>query len=494
MIKGWIDAKITHAGIFVGRNDDGKVMFSLSINGCPTSDPSHDYSERSLLTLTLTHLGELSADEKKSLLDAGEEVKELHEMSEKAAEYDAQLQKFIDEMDVTEGGYTQYVADVTALQNKIASEKDGVKTLMSNNSYLAETTVGEEKSTVLLLTAKLYHDRAETFKTTVAAITADSDETEWDALNALYDKSAAISGITVPAIKENEVLKTAVGDEVLASYLEKRNTHETKIAEKLTADIAEAKTTFNAEENQNRNGWTAALTKIVNEFKPVYDKLPDELQKNTGYQEFVKQVYMKNINELTNAYKEITEELTNLLSKGQPTIDELLVVMKELASASVWGSRYDFWTDNSGPRALPWINNLKPTDLTEEEKEKVSALTEIHDSFMTGEKATEIATTFKEIIKQAVQELYEQIGGCRKVVDGTETWDFSKLSLGDDTEDALLEKIHGLRFLLKKVLPIADANAIFEGSDDLKKFALTDLITCEKALAEYLEDKSAPQA
>ncbi len=502
MINGWIGATITGAGIFLGTNDEGQAMFCLTITGCPTSNPSGDYSERALLTLTLTHLGELSADEKKSLLDAGEEVKELHEMSEKAAEYDAQLQKFIDEMDVTEGGYTQYVADVTALQNKIASEKDGVKTLMSNRSYLAETTYGEKQYSLLLLTAELYHERAEAFKSTVAEITADSEETAWDELNALYDKNATVQGIAVPAIKESEILKTAVGDDTIQTYLTKRTEHETKVAQKLAADITEAKAAF--KQATDRDGWTAALTKIVNEFKPVYDKLPDELQENTGYQEFVAEVYEKNIDVVTEEYNTIKAELERLTALGgEATIESLLETMKKLSSAYALYYGYDYWTSNldNASTAMEWgktwITALKPTWLEEtaqaELNQKVTALIALNRELIKGTTEKSVATALKDVIKQAVEALYKQIGSCRIVAEegGAVTWDFSKLHMNDEETSALLEKIHGIRFLICKVL----TTDLFDDWEDetLLQFARIDLTKYETALAEYLASP-APQA
>ncbi len=510
MINGWIGATITGAGIFLGTNDEGQAMFCLTITGCPTSNPSGDYSERALLTLTLTHLGELSADEKKSLLDAGEEVKELHEMSEKAAEYDAQLQKFIDEMDVTEGGYTQYVADVTALQNKIASEKDGVKTLMSNRSYLAETTYGEKQYSLLLLTAELYHERAEAFKSTVAEITADSEETAWDELNALYDKNATVQGIAVPAIKESEILKTAVGDDTIQTYLEKRNTHETQVAEDLAEKIATAKTAFNAEENQNRDGWTAALTKIVNEFKPVYDKLSAALQEGTGYRDFVAAVYQKNLDDVIDSYKEIKSELEALTEKGnEASIDDLLGTMKKLSSAYALYYGSDYWKSNSDNTTTAmawgktWVTALKPTWLEETAQtalnQKVTDLIALNRELIKGTVETALGTALKEVIGNAVSELYEEIGACRIVAEesGAVTWDFSKFdAASEETKAALLEKIHGLRFLISKVLPTTIINDIWgnDPKDEMRQFARTNLTKYEAEFEAYVAASSAPQA
>ena len=496
MIKGWIDAKITHAGIFVGRNDDGKVMFSLSINGCPTSDPSHDYSERSLLTLTLTHLGALNADEQKALLDVGEKVKELHEMSEKAAEYDAQVQKFIDEMDVSEAGYDKYVKDVAALQDKIASEKDGMKSLMATKSYLETKTYKDKEYTVLLLTAELYHERVGQFKEKLAQIEVPDDETKWDELNALYDKSAASSGITVPAIGENDILKAAIGEETLASYIEKRNAHEDAIVQTLISQIEESKATY--QNATDRGQLTAALTEIVTTFKPVYDKLPAAKQANvTGYSEYVKDIYLKNIDGVTKEYQAVKAALDALSAQDEAvTIDEILEVMKQLSEAYAWGYGYDYWETNTIEKVqtwgTTWITSLKPADLSADEQTKISDLNTLNRSFMKGEIATKILGKYTELIIKEVSDLYEKISTCRIVGDdGKDTWDFDGL---DGDKSAVLEKIHGIRFLICKVLPAAIINIINDeiGKDDpeLKQFARIDLTKYEKALAEHLKSTS----
>ena len=493
IIGGWLGGDITGVEFFLGKTEEGKLTFDFAVYA---TYQNADYEEENgrFIGLTLTHKEELTVEESADLV-ADKAVGDLKAANEKATGYAEKLQELIDGMDVTEAGYEQYVEAVTALQNEINGQDPAVKTLMFNNSYLAEMTVGEEKSTVLLFTAEQYHNRAEAFKTAVQAIMVDSPETDWDALNALYDNAATVSTIQVPAVKESVILETAVGDNTIQTYLAKRAAHETKVAEKLTADIAEAEAEF--KQAADRKGWTDALTKIVNEFKPVYDKLPEDLKETTGYLAFVKKVYIKNVEELVNVYNGLESEVHALTARSDDvSIDEILDVMKKVAEASVWGSRYDLWTSNSGPKALPWINNLKPTDLTEEEQGKVSALTETRGSFLKGAIAKEILDSYAELIKTEVETLYTTIKDCRIVAEegGAVTWDFSNLSLDDSAKAALLEKLHGLRFMLYKALPNTEGNAIWEGDEDLKKFATTNLPQYETALAEYLADKSAPQA
>ncbi len=502
IIGGWLGGQITGVEFFLGKTEEGKLTFDLAIFAIPAT--AQDGVPVRFIGLTITHKEELTEEESADLT-ADKAVGDLKAANAKATEYAEKLQKFIDEMDVTEGGYVKYVEAVTALQNEIDGQDPAVKTLMSNSSYLAETTVGEEKSTVLLLTAKLYHDRATDFKEKAETITAASEETAWDALNALYDKNTTVQGIAVPAIKENEVLKTAVGDDTIQTYLTKRNAHETQVAEDLAEKIATAKTAFNAEENQNRDGWTAALTQIVNEFKPVYDKLPDELKESTGYRDFVAEVYEKNVDEVTKEYQAVKSELEALIKQGNSaSIDDLLGTMKKLSSAYALYYGNDYWTSNLDidatkmPWGKTWITALKPTWLEEAAlariNQKVTALTALNRDLIKGTTEKSVATVLKDVIKQAVKALYEQIGSCRIVAEegGAVTWDFSKLSLDDNAKAALLEKIHGIRFLICKVLPSTEGNAIWEGDVDLKKFATIDLTKYETQFAAYLES-TAPQ-
>ena len=439
-------------------------------------------------------------------LAADKAVKELKAANEKAAEYADKLQELIDGMDVTESGYEQYVQRVTALQDEINGQDPAVKTLMYNSSYLAEKVVGE-KTTVLLLTAQLYYDRAETFKSTVATITENSPETEWDALNALYEKSATVSGITVPAIDGNETLETAVGAETVETYLTKRAAHESAVASKLTADIAQAKTEF--EQATDRTGRTAALTKIVNEFKPTYDKLPDTLKEDTGYQDFVAEVYQKNLDDVIDSYKEIKSELEALTAQGsEASIESLLSTMRKLSSAYGLYVGYDYWTSNMDndatkmPWGKTWITALKPTWLEEtalaELNQKVTEVTALNRELIKGTVETALGTALKEVIGQAVAELYGKIGSCRIVSeeDGTVTWDFSTLSLDNDAKAALLDRIHGLRFLISKVLPTTIINDIWgnDPKDEMWLFVQINLTQFEAQFETYVAAASAPQA
>ncbi len=491
MIQGWIGAEITGAGIFVGRNDDGKVTFSLTVNGKPTNDRQGDYSERALLTLTLTHNEALSEDEKNALLATGETVKNLRTMNEKAAGYDARLQTLLDEMDLTEAGYDAYIKSIEAFETEINNEAAGVRSLMATKSYLATKPYNGGEYTLLMLTAVLYHDRVEQFKAKVSAIKADAAETEWDELNALYEKDAAISGITVPAIKGNNVLETGVGADALESYRTKRNAHEDAIVQSLIKQIAASEETY--QNATSRDQLTEALTEIVTTFKPVYDKLPADKQANViGYSKYVKDIYIRNINGVMAEYKEVQTELEKLDEDEDVTIDELLAAMKKLSSAYAWGYGYDYWVTNTIKKVQPWgttwITSLKPKDLNEDEQAKISDLNTLNRSFMKGEIATSLSK-YTDLIITEVGELYEKIKTCRIVGDdgGKDEWKFE--TLGEEA-DELLETIHGLRFLICKVLPSSINDEFGKESPELNQFARIDITKYEEALVEYVNSTS----
>ena len=488
MLGPWLRAEITGVEVFLGTTAEGKLTFDLAVFANYTISGGAQENGR-FIGLTVTYKEELTETDSADLA-ADKALNDLKAANEKATEYAVKLQELIDGMDVSEGGYEQYVAKVTALQDEIAGQDPAVTTLMPNGSYLAEKTVDEKKTTVLLLTAELYHERAEQFKAKAQDIGAASSETDWDELNAIYDKSATISDIVVPAVKESAVLKAAVGKEVLDSYLTKRKTHETKLADELIASIATATEEFNAPEHQNRDGWTNALTKIVTEFKPVYDKLPEDLKEKTGYQTFVKLVYNKNIKEVLNAYNKVKTDLEALYEEDSVSFEEdLLPILKDLAGAYAWGFGYDYWQTNTIRKVQPWgtwVTALKPTDLSEEEQAKVTELNELNRSFMKGAIATEILNHYNDLTKAEVRALYGQIKNCRIVVDGKDTWNFETL----ENKEKVLEKIHALRFLTCKVLPGGFNNSWGEEETVYKNFVQLDLTKYEEAFVEYLESTS----
>ena len=484
----WLRAEITGVEFFLGTTDEGKLTFDLAIIAT-YQNANYAPENGRFIGLTITDKQTLTSEESADLV-ADKALKELKAANEKALGYAERLQEFIDGMDVTEEGYQSYVNDVIALQDEINGQAPAVKTLISNGSYLAEKTYKDKQYSVLLLTAQLYYERATEFKAKFTAIAGSSKDSDWDDLNAIYDKPVTVEGIQVPAIKEDSVLKAAVGTDTIDDYLPQRKAHETKLAEELKAEIYTAEAAFDAA--KDRTGWTNALTAIVTEFKSVYDKLPDGLKETTGYLAFVKKVYIKNVEELVNVYKGLENEVHALTAQPEGvSIDGILAVMKKVAEANAWGFGYDYWVANTAtviqPWGKTWLTALKPTDLSAEEQAKVNELNTLNRSFLKGNIAQEILESYAELIKTEVETLYNKIKDCRIVADGkADEWNFDGLA-GDKNE--VLEKIHGLRFLICKVLTMDLFKDTLAWDEDVKQFAWNDLTKYEAALMGYLATK-----
>ena len=481
----WLRAEITGVEFFLGTTDEGKLTFDLAIIAT-YQNANYAPENGRFIGLTITDKQTLTSEESADLV-ADKALKELKAANEKALGYAERLQEFIDGMDVTEEGYQSYVNDVIALQDEINGQAPAVKTLISNGSYLAEKTYKDKQYSVLLLTAQLYYERATEFKAKFTAIAGSSKDSDWDDLNAIYDKPVTVEGIQVPAIKEDSVLKAAVGTDTIDDYLPQRKAHETKLAEELKAEIYTAEAAFDAA--KDRTGWTNALTAIVTEFKSVYDKLSEDLKETTGYLAFVKKVYIKNVEELVNVYKGLENEVHALTAQPEGvSIDGILAVMKKVAEANAWGFGYDYWVANTAtviqPWGKTWLTALKPTDLSAEEQAKVNELNTLNRSFLKGNIAQEILESYAELVKTEVETLYSAIKDCRIVVDGTDQWNFDGLA-GD--KDEVLERIHGIRFLICKVL----TTDLFNDWEDetLLQFARIDLTKYETALMGYLATK-----
>lgn len=78
---------------------------------------------------------------------------------------------------------------------------------------------------------------------------------------------------------------------------------------------------------------------------------------------------------------------------------------------------------------------------------------------------------------------------------GAVTWNFSKFDTeSDDEKAALLEQLHGFRFMFLRVLPPTERNAIWDSDAVLKNFASL-FASYESNFAAYLAKKAeGPQA
>ena len=206
------------------------------------------------------------------------------------------------------------------------------------------------------------------------------------------------------------------------------------------------------------------------------------------------------IDGVTAEYNTVKSELEALVKQGKDaSIESLLKTMKKLSSAYAWYSGYDYWTSNLNRDTktewgVSWVSDLKPTWLAEAEQtaldKKVTALTELDNELIKGETEKTVATALKDVIKQAGQALYDQIGECKIDGEGGTKWDFTKFdSKSDENNAALLEQLHGFRFMFSRVLPTTEGNAIWDSDADLKNFAIR-FVQYEREFADYIKTLS----
>ncbi len=508
LVQNMIGAQITNLEFFLGTNDDGKVMFDFAIKGIPTYDAEEDYSERRLLALTFTDRDPLTPGQQTALSACKETANALlAQNAQDNATADAfakKLQPYIENVALTE----EYVQKVDALKEEFDAFPANVQTIVSNASFMADATYNSETYSKLYVIYKLYLARAKAFK---ALLPANDDYTgfeSWDAINGLYDKADTSHqydlGVDIPAVKDSAGMKTYIGEARVTAYETARDTHENPLAQELNDKIAASKAKY--ENATTHDELTAALTEIVKDFKPAYDKLTAKNQKLvTNYQDYVATIYEKNIDEATAEYETVKGELEKLIEQGKEAkIEDLLQTMKKLSSAYAWYSGNDYWTSNALSHTMmawgnTWVTSLKPTWLAETEQtaldQKVTALTELNNELIKGETEKTVATALKDVIKQAGQALYTKIGACMvKDEAGAVTWNFSKFdSESDKNNAALLEQLHGFRFMFLRVLPPTEGNAIWDSDAVLKNFASL-FASYESNFANYLAKKAEPQA
>ncbi len=499
LIQSMIGAQITNLEFFLGTNDDGKVMFDFAIKGIPQYDDNEDYSERRLLALTFTDRDPLTPEQQTALSACKETADALLAQNAKDNEtadaFAKKLQPYIENVALTE----EYIPAVDALKEEFDAFPANVQTLVSNASYMADTSYNGETYSKLHVIYELYLARAEAFK---ALLPEDDDYKgfeNWDAINSLYDKADTSHqydlGVDIPAVKDSVGMKTYIGETRITAYETARDTHENPLVLQLIDKIAASKAKY--ETATTHDDLTEALTEIVKDFKPAYDKLTAKNQKLvTNYQDYVATIYEKNIDEATAEYETVKGELEKLIEQGKEAkIEDLLKTMKKLSAAYALYNGNDFWTSNlyNGTTMAwgnTWVSDLKPTWLAEAEQtaldKKVTALTELDNELIKGETEKTVATALKDVIKQAGQALYDQIGECK--IDGKDgtKWDFTKFDTEtDDEKAALLEQLHGFRFMFSRVLPTEEGNAIWDSDADLKNFAIR-FVQYEREFAAYL--------
>lgn len=503
LIRGWLGASVTEIELFAGIDDDYRDTLSLEIRGIPQTSPHEDGTPTSLLLIRDTSKGALTEEEREELHADRQKALKLLADAATALGYEERIAELVAQpMDfVTNGGEPNaYYLGILSLHDEVFELSAEVRSLIPNLSYLEE--IEEFSAPALCVTYSLYLARVRMFE---GILSKESDlqklsDEDWDTLKDLYEKAdtsyQALYGIVVPAVGECEDMLAYLGEKA-ENYLKEREIYEQRKAEELQAAIHAAAEKF-ASAQTTREELTDALTEFAKDLKPAYDKLPAEKQALvTEYQTYLSEVYFKNIAGAKEEYDQVKEKLTELLAQpGQATIGQLLGLMHDLSKAYAWGFGKDYWETNTETDVMPWgsswMNSLRPANVSAEQQQMINDLNAVNRELIrSGETAKSVATVLKQLIHDEVAEKKELLFGCRKVVSGqADEWDFSSIEpMEEQAKKELLEELHGLRYLIAKVLPTAEGNAIWD-DDDLKTFA-TNLSKWETAFAAYLEDDAS---
>lgn len=481
LVNNMLGATITNLELFVGIDDDGKQMLDFAIKGIPLFAVEGEKEvEVRLISLTFTDNAPLTAEQQTALSAGKTTVDNLLAQYAKdnatATEFAERLQPYIENIVLTDEGKEEYVAAVDALKAEFDKLPANVQTLISNASYMANTSYSGQTYSKLHVIYELYLARVNEFKELLPAGDNYAEFNDWDELNALYDNADNSHnfdlGVIVPAVKDSAEMKAAIGEDRITAYIKARSEHEEAIAQDLSEKIKASAAKYQSAETCKE--LTDALVEIINDFKPTYNKLSEDKRALvTNYQEYVKTIYLKNIEGVTKAYNDIKQKLNiDQISDGSDltTADDFLTTIKEFFEAYAWGAGYDCCSSSKIVITDwgTWVSSLKPSTLTDEEQAKVSDLNTLQRSFMQGDLAKEIATKYAELIKSTVSELQTQLSGCKNVSETETTWNFE--TLGDEKAE-VLEKLRVLRLLLQDMLPADEVAKIWGEDANLKAFA-----------------------
>ncbi len=475
LVNNMLGATITNLELFVGTNADGKQMLDFAIKGIPLFAVEGEKEvEVRLISLTFTDNAPLTAEQQTALSAGKTTVDNLLAQYAKdnatATEFAERLQPYIENIVLTDEGKEEYVAAVDALKAEFDKLPANVQTLISNASYMANTSYSGQTYSKLRVIYEMYLARVNEFKELLPEGDNYEEFNDWDSLNALYDNADNSHnfdlGVIVPAVKDSAEMKAAIGEDRITAYIKARSEHEEAIAQDLSEKIKASAAKYQSAETCKE--LTDALVEIINDFKPAYDKLSEDKQALvTNYQEYVKTIYLKNIEGVTKAYNDIKQKLAG---SDLTTADDFLATIKEFFEAYAWGAGYDCCSSSKIVITDwgTWVSSLKPSTLTDEEQAKVSDLNTLQRSFMQGDLAKEIATKYAELIKSTVSELKTKIGDCKNVSETETTWNFE--TLGDEKAE-VLEKLRVLRLLLQDMLPADEVAEIWGEDTNMKAFA-----------------------
>ncbi len=481
LIENMIGASIDDIEFFIGTDEDDNLMFDFAVKGVPVFDAEDDYYERRLLSLMLTHGGELTEEESKTLLAGKETVSQLVKNAETAAGYTDRIQDLVDNMDLTESGKDAYFQKVDALKEEINGLAANVRSLISNTSYLADTNYNDETLAKLLVMHALYSERAKAFEALLPAEDNYEGFEEWDALNALYDSEDTTHqndlGITVPAVKDSPAIQKAVGEDRVKAFVAARDKYETPIVQSLRDRITQSTAKYkDVTADATARDELLALLQDYLEVKPIYEALSEEKRKELSekYNAYMALAYTKNFDGLKQAYEAVKTKMQALAQNADATVDNLLEIMKELVPVYEWKSGMDLWQKRDGERK-PWLNwlNYVPSQYSAQAKEISDLDSEVH---IKGNTTNELVDALKDKIVTALKALNDE----RKQYVKDDVYDFTGLPDGE----TLLEKLHEWRYFINRVLPNA-VKSEFRKDQDLKDI-VDGIVKYENALSEYL--------
>lgn len=487
LIGSWIGASIKGAELFLGSDQDGNFMIDMAIKGIPQMGTD----EIRLLSLTLTHLGTLEEEERSTLLANRELVETLMKNAELAAEYSAKIAELAENPVFTEEGSAAYRENVNKLKAELDALPDEVKSLVTGKNNLEEKEYDGETLPLLLLIQKFYAERVSEFK----ALLPQGDkyenysEKDWTKLNSLYeteDYSHQSLGVIVPAVKDNPAMQEAIGEDRIKAYLEAKDRHETDKAETLLGEIKDAKAKY--ADAEDRSELTEALTNLLTDLKPRYTALLTEKQAivtetYNGYLEFI---CKKNLEAVKKEYTTIKSDLEELVSKGEDaTMDDLLGLVRRIASAFEWSQGMDYLAKWNGDRK-GWYNWLYscPTTL----KPLVDEVNALRNKLLQGT-TSEKLWALKDQMENKLQELKQKLESCVSTEEETIVYNFSEIASTKEEASALLEEIRGIRYLFTRVLkPEQNTENLGEELADFAKNIRTYETELEKYLNSFEEE------
>ncbi len=494
-LRGYLGANITGLQLVLGK-DNGDLRLGLAVHGILQNAETEDR----ILGVTLTHREALTAAERDKLI-SDEAAKAAHEKLVKPTAYVEELQTLIDYIDVTESGKDGYIAKVNALKARIDAEPDEVKALISNRSYLEEKTLfmsQEGAKPLLLLLQDAYLGQVNSFKNKMAPGDdyASFSESQWTALNNVFDKGSAITlsdfkSVATPAVKDCKAMLDAIGQAHITAYTAARDAWEDAAAraflEELNGLAAELESKSTTEDLQ---GLLTAFKAVQTEYQKIAEGKRAIV--NDAYDAYVLAIGQKNFEAIEKEYAALQSAVGASDGETMETLISLLVRFNDVAK---WHTGWDYW--NSTAKAVAWGSALDTSGLLsqltkEDSKAALTASVNAAKKLRT-ETAGKIVEKFSELLKGELTALKTQADRCKQVTGNKTTYDFAQMGSDAAALNGTLAKMQALRFLFTNTTLSDEAKTNFFGGDaDLQTFAMTDLKNCEKALATYI--KSLPSA